>query len=124
MKLDQEKMNTEEVNEKLSSDVMYLMKTKDYLESELEEERWKASKAEELAEGLSEKSSELSRKIMGLNEDLLNEQEMNNKLSENCKELEHQVEMLKNELLSKESKEKELLSNIKGKSENEYSLGK
>ena len=61
-------MDFEESNGKLSTEIIYLMKTKDYLENELDEMKWKLEKNEGLVDSLNAKSSDLNDKLLKINE--------------------------------------------------------
>ena len=65
-------MDHEETTKKLSGEIVYLIKTNEYQQSEMEQMKWKLQKAEELGENMNSKCANLNEKILKTSEDLIN----------------------------------------------------
>ena len=82
---------------KLENEINLLLESKEELEGEIEESKWKLEKADQNYQELKEKYNQGNDEILTLNENIINSQERIRRLIEDNNEQEHAAELLKNE---------------------------
>ena len=90
-------MRSEESRRSLEEELTYTIKSREHLQSEYEEIKWRLTKTQENSESLHDKLTHANDEILKFNQDLLTYQEKNKKLIEEIKEHENSISLLKSE---------------------------
>lgn len=104
MKMDSERIEWENLRNKNQTEIIYLIRVKDQLISEIEELKWKVSRSDELNSSSNKKIASLNERVLKISEELINEQEKTTSNKELIKELENKIEAKCEQILAKEAK--------------------
>lgn len=104
MKVDSERIEWENLRNKNQTEIIYLIRMKDQLVSEIEELKWKVSRSDELNSSSNKKIASLNERVLKISEELINEQERTTSNREVIKELENKIEAKCEQILAKEAK--------------------
>lgn len=102
--MDSERIEWENLRNKNQTEIIYLIRVKDQLISEIEELKWKVSRSDELNSSSNKKIASLNERVLKISEELINEQEKTTSNKELIKELENKIEAKCEQILAKEAK--------------------